>query len=241
MTTELNIIRHMSVFDPSEHNYPIHIIGCGATGSHVFANLVNLGCQQIHCYDFDKVESHNLPNQIYTAEDIGRPKVNGCARYYERKVGSPPPATMQFHNRKVNLSSYFRGHFGGVVFLLTDTMESRRTIFEHMLQQHDYNCRDNQTFLVIETRMASTHGAIYSLNPFDSEQADWWLSTLVDDNDPDAIELSPCGTTLSVGTTASTIANLATMQMVNYFVDPLAASKSINIYLKPTILMAEAA
>ena len=46
-------------------NTPIHIIGCGATGSWVALMLAKMGISNITCWDFDKVEEHNLPNQFF--------------------------------------------------------------------------------------------------------------------------------------------------------------------------------
>lgn len=238
--TELNISRHESVFNPSKYPYPINIVGVGATGSHVFANLVALGCTNIHVWDFDHVESHNLANQIYLAEDIGTPKVEACRAYYERKIGSPPPPSMTFNNHRVGANN--PDAMTGVLFLLTDSMESRLEIHDHCVYT-DLDTTLPKTFLIIETRMASTHGAVNVINPYDPSQLLHWIKGMeaIDDNDPDTVELSPCGTTLSVGATASTIANYATWQMVNFFIDPLAVSKSIEIFLKPTLTIAEAA
>jgi len=240
----INTIRHDSVFNPRENNYPIHIIGCGATGSHVFASLVNLGLTKVHCYDFDNVEPHNLANQVYLQADIGKPKVSGCARYAHNKLGEVPEQ-MTFNNRRVDQQWLTRQSLTGVVFLLTDTMSSRREIFNNLVHcdgaRQPTNLIPRGPFLMIETRMASTHGAVYTINPFDKQQADWWLSTLVDDDNPDTTELSPCGTTLSVGTTASILANYAVWQMINHLIDPLAGNRKIDFFLKPTLVMAEAA
>lgn len=242
MTTELNITRHQSIFDPAEFPYPIHIVGVGATGSHVFANLVNLGCTDISVWDFDEVEAHNLANQIYLAEDIGTLKVDACRRYYERKVGAPPPNTMEFHAWKLGANR--PDVLAGVVFLLTDSMGSRLDIQKHCFYTNlDVEDTFPKTFLIIETGMASSHGYVNVINPYDDAQYQSWIAAMeaVDESDPDAVELSPCGTTISVGTTASTIANYATWQMMNFFVDKLSMSKRIELFLKPTVVISEAA
>ena len=241
--TELNISRHESVFNPSKYPYPINIVGVGATGSHVFANLVALGCTNIHVWDFDTVEAHNLANQIYLAEDIGSLKVDACRAYYERKIGSPAPDTMTFNCQRVGADN--PDQMTGVLFLLTDTIESRMEIYNHCVYAPGIRTTPNapKTFLVVETRMASTHGAVNVINPYNPEQVSKWFREMnsIDESDPDTVELSPCGTTLSVGTTASTIANYATWQMVNFFIDPHAVSKHISLFLKPTLTIAEAA
>ena len=174
----LNIMRHESVFNPPDYPYPFYIIGAGATGSRVFAALVELGIPNIHVYDYDIIEDHNLANQIYMATDIGAPKVEGCRNFVRNKLGVVPEK-MHFHYEKVTpdlISSSFG--IGGVVFILTDTMESRRKIFDALVLRRNSNyIPDNgdelgttqlisTPLLIIETRMASTHGTIFSINPF---------------------------------------------------------------------------
>jgi molybdopterin/thiamine biosynthesis adenylyltransferase len=245
MSPVINIMRHESVFDPNQHPYPIHIIGVGATGSHVFASLVGLGCKNISVYDYDVVEEHNLANQIYMGSDVGSPKVDACKRYYCNKLGISEdkiPVTMQFNNVRVTQSFVSESSFSGIVFLLTDTMTSRRLLFNALTSGHtsgefhpDRSGSTLATALIIETRMGATHGNIYTVNPYSTEQRNAWLSTLVDDENEDLIEVSPCGTALSVGPTASLIANYAVWQMMQFFVDPLALQQRVDVFFKPTL------
>lgn len=218
---DISLRRHQSIFDPSNYQHEIHIIGVGATGSRAYAALVELGCINVHCYDPDIVEDHNLANQLYTAHDVGEHKTASCAKWYEYKTGRPPPKQMRFHpvalpHEKLLLS--------GFVFLLTDTMASRREIYE--------TCIEKNPMIegVIETRMASSHGNVLTFDPRESEQAQAWLDTLIDDGDA---EVSPCGGSISVGTTASIIANIAVWQYMLMASNPIAASRKINLFLKP--------
>lgn len=222
---DITIRRHQPIFDPANHNHDIHIIGCGATGSRIFMALVELGCTNIHCYDFDVVEDHNLANQAFLTKHVGMLKVDACADLYELKTGRKPPGTMTFHN--VKLPDAKLEDMEGVVFLLTDTMSSRQEIYDHCIYGNPLiDC-------VVETRMASTHGNIFILNPQDDEMSKWWVGTLIDDGEA---ELSPCGQPMSVGTTASIIANMAVMQYMWFFADPLAGNKQTDIYLKPLLI-----
>jgi molybdopterin/thiamine biosynthesis adenylyltransferase len=250
MNEAMNIMRHESVFNPANYPYPFHVIGAGATGSRVFAALVELGITNIHVYDDDVIEDHNLCNQIYIAADINLPKVQGCANFVVRKCGlEEPPADMHFHEYRVTpaaLQNYVRG---GIVFILTDTMDSREKIFNGLVQRCantenaliSPNQLNNAPMLIIETRMGSTHGTVFSINPFNKKECDAWRNTLVDDTDPDNIELSPCGTTLSVGTTASLIANYAVWQMMQFFVDPVGMKPHVDFFFKPTLTITSSA
>ena len=246
MTEAINIMRHESIFNPAEHPYPCHIIGAGATGSRVFAALVELGVKDISVYDPDIIEDHNLANQIYMAANIGQPKVVGCEAFAKAKLGitydTRLPEGFNFYHRKVT-RSYIEGGGGitkGVVFILTDTMESRRQIFDSLIKRAKPSISSTMSYrhaplLIIETRMGSTHGSIFTINPFDVAACEAWRNTLIDDTDEDNIELSPCGTTLSVGTTASLIANYAVWQMMQFFVDPVGLQPQIDLFFKPTL------
>lgn len=238
MTESINIMRHESIFNPKDYDFPIHIIGAGATGSRVFAALVELGVKNISVYDDDVVEDHNLANQIYGVDDINEPKVIGCYNFTLHKLGIVPKE-MIFANRRVT-DGYVRngGVAGGIVFLLTDTMASRREIVAGLHRRCiTPSGAESAPLLIIETRMASTHGSVFTLNLFDEEQYKQWRSTLVDDDNEDLIELSPCGTALSVGTTASLIANYAVWQMMQFFIDPVGLQPRVDLFFKPTLTM----
>ena len=250
----IDITRHQSVFTPSEHDYPIHIIGAGATGSRIFASLIDLGVTNIKVYDFDVVESHNLANQIYTAADVNAMKVDACRNYAANKLGVEPhalPTEMEFVADKITGASIRAGmhiRSGGVVFILTDTMQSRKALFKALIAPHEAGVAGpgrsqsaDVPFLIIETRMGSTHGNVFTINPYDFEQRAAWLNTLVDDTDEDNIELSPCGTTLSVGPTASLIANYAVWQMMQFFTDPLSVQPQVDLFFKPTLTITSSA
>ena len=53
MSNPIVTTRHDSIFN-ARRALPVTIVGAGATGSRVFASLVELGCSQIQVIDFDK-------------------------------------------------------------------------------------------------------------------------------------------------------------------------------------------
>lgn len=223
--TALSTTRHMPIFDHTKHTDRVHIIGAGATGSRVFAALVELGITNISVYDFDNVEAHNLANQVYNYMDIGQTKVSALRNWYIAKTGFAPPSKMEFHGARVGV------HFpakplDGFVFLLTDTVESRKQIFDIYL--HAEQC--GQIKRVIETRMAALHGTIMHFDPNDADQAQRWLKSLPNEK---TTEVSACGSPISVGTTASIIANLAVQQYMWLCENPAGADSRINVQLRP--------
>lgn len=221
---ELSIRRHQPIYDPSNYPHDIHIIGCGATGSRIYMALVELGCTRIHCYDFDTVEPHNLANQAFLHEHIGKLKVDGCRDLYEKKIGNAPPASMHYHNVKVDKDTIKRTDLEGTVFLLVDSIQGRRDIYNDLLKDNVFVDH------VIETRMASTHGNVFSFEPSNTEDADKWYASLPTN---ETVELSACGQPISVGTTASVIANLAVWRYILLHSNPAGADKRLDIYLKP--------
>ena len=222
----ISISRHQMIFDPIKNNPQINIIGAGATGSRLWLALVELGLTNITVYDFDVVEGHNIANQIYLSSDIGMPKVAALKKYYQLKTGKPTPDTMHFIAEKVSSETHDKTTLKGVVFLLTDTMKSRADIFDNLIV-------DSETFLMVETRMASSYGDVYVVNPFDERETKAWRDTLVNDEDA---EVSPCGASISVGPTASIIANLAVWQTIHALTNKDALDKVTNIHLKPLVL-----
>lgn len=224
---DIVIRRHQSIFDPSAHRLPIHLIGCGATGSRIFTSLVELGCTNLHCYDFDVIEAHNLSNQAYLHAQIGKSKVSALAELYELKTGVPPPNTMTFN--EVHVGDDEPSVFGGIVFLLVDSIAARKEIADTKLKNNP------RITHVIETRMASTHGNVFHFDPNNAGEYALWYKKLPNDENT---ELSPCGSPISVGPTASIIANLAIWRFINLLTNPEAADSTLAIYMKPTMLEA---
>jgi molybdopterin/thiamine biosynthesis adenylyltransferase len=228
--TALVPTRHLSVINP--YNYSdrtVSIIGLGATGSRVFASLVELGLPNLCLFDPDKVEAHNLANQIFLSSHINMFKTDACLDWYHHKTGVlPDPDKLQAFNSYVTTDSINNDDKSplDIVFLLTDTMASRREIVDALRKKGETN-------IIIETRMASSYGNIFVFNPNDNKEYKWWKSTLIDDGEA---EVSPCGTSISVGPTANIIANLAVWQMICYLVDPSCINKQTNLFLKPLVL-----
>lgn len=223
----LDVSRHTPLIKPWEHDEKITLIGAGATGSRIFMALIELGFTNIDVIDFDQVELHNLANQAFVNEDIGKLKVTALRDRYIAKTGDQPPSTMRFIAGRMPIDNH---ELTGTVFLLTDTMASRREIFDSCLKDNYLVTR------VIETRMASTYGNVFTFTPANDIQAEKWINTLISD---DVAELSPCGTSISVGITASLIANYAVMNMVNAMTNPEAACERIDLFFRPYITVTQ--
>jgi molybdopterin/thiamine biosynthesis adenylyltransferase len=200
----LSTIRHDSIFQRNKA-LPATIIGVGATGSRVFASLVELGAKDLTLIDPDVVEPHNLANQIFSVSDLGQYKTQACLNWGRWKLGTSFD-TSTIKTITARAPSPAVEPLTGVVFLLTDTMSSRHDIGKWMCQQYGVQ-------RVIETRMASSYGDVYAFDPLDYGATEAWFKTLTDDA---IAETSACGSGISVGPTASVLANLAVWEYIKF-------------------------
>ena len=121
----MDLSRHITVFNPASVKNDIHIIGVGATGSFVAMELARMGCPVINIYDFDDVEQHNIPNQYYDVNDIGKDKV--VALEAKLKLINPD-ITVNISTEKVTAEDMSK--MSGYVFLLVDSMKVRKELWE---------------------------------------------------------------------------------------------------------------
>jgi hypothetical protein len=194
--------RHRSIFSPDKFGgRRVDVVGVGATGSRIALSLAKLGVQNLHVWDHDKVEEHNIANQLYRISDAGHYKVTALAQLIHGQTGD----TIHTHKEAVTGST----RLGEAVFLLTDTMSSRREIFAGAM------AGKFSVKLMIETRMGVDDGRIYAVQPWNPIQARRWLHTLYDDDDA-TVEASACGTSVTIGPTADLIAGFAVWQFIKW-------------------------
>jgi len=53
------------LFNPNENNLKVFIYGAGSIGSHLAVGLAKIGIKDITVYDYDVVETENIPAQFY--------------------------------------------------------------------------------------------------------------------------------------------------------------------------------
>jgi len=205
----MDFIRQISLLDPKQiKNKSITLIGAGATGSYIAFILAQLGWGNtphgqgsLKVFDGDKVEGHNLANQIYEPSHIGKPKVEALKEIILRKCGFE----IEVHNEYITDQQNVRSTY---VFLLTDTMKSREEIFDKCLKF------SFDTDLVIETRMGLRDGRVYAFNPHDGDHVEEWKKSLYSDDEADS---SACGASASIITTVTFLASMASGRVVQHF------------------------
>ena len=192
-------LRHFTVFDPHEFKYRVDVIGCGAIGSHVVTSLAKLGVANLHYWDDDIVESHNIANQAFHPSQIGQNKALALSKIWggNEHVGCFEPSGEE-----------------EIIFLCVDSMETRKEIMDSSVR-----LRVNVK-LAIETRMGLWAGRIYSLDPTNMDRMDLWYKKWYPD-EKSFEEVTDTGTACQVGQTlgpvASTIANVAVVQMLRWW------------------------
>ena len=208
----MDYLRQIEILNPEEiKDKEIVLVGSGATGSYVALMLAQLGWGdslrgqgKLRVFDGDVIEEHNLCNQAFEISQIGKPKVEALKELIMRKCGFE----IEIHNEMVDENTDSRLVRGKYVFLLTDTMSSRKEIFEKHLK-FSFN-----TDLIIETRMGLRDGRVDAFSPSNLEHRDEWVNTLYSDKEA---EVSRCGASASIITTVQFLASLATQRVVHHF------------------------
>ena len=203
--------RSMDLVNPYKIKNNFLVIGCGAVGGEVASQLVNLGVanecndSRLELYDGDSVKEHNLPNQPYFQKSIGSNKANALFDILKSKGDSITSVSAFPYNldkEKVDVKE------NTVCFLLTDSMESRKEIFERVIKNN------LNLDLMIETRMGLRHGMVYAIDPKSLNEIKLWEDTLFSDEEDG--DVTACGTSRTCGTTAKLISTLAVGMWVEY-------------------------
>lgn len=104
-------------------NTSVCVIGAGAIGSHVAEVLCKMGIRKIRVIDYDTIEAHNLPNQGYYLDDLGKLKVEALAERLKRGTGAEVVADASKLERITRFQE-------DVMIAAVDSMDVRRLIFD---------------------------------------------------------------------------------------------------------------
>lgn len=198
----IDATRHNSIFDPATWGSKrVDVIGAGATGSKIAMSLAKLGVTNLHVWDHDVVEEHNIANQAYTLADIGRPKVEALSDLIQAATGTLITQHGKFTERHAR-------NLGEVVFAMVDSMSGRKAIFDAARYSPFIK-------LVVDSRMASDYGTLLTYSSIDFESTTRYEATLFSDDDAH-VETSACGTSITVGPTGDIINGYAVWAFINH-------------------------
>lgn len=120
----MDLSKSYEFFQPEKDDARIHIVGCGSVGSTVAENLARCGVTNMTLWDFDTVEAHNLANQMFRQQDIGKPKV-------EALLDMLKDINPEIEDGIELKPEGWRGKLmSGYVFLCVDNIDLRREIVE---------------------------------------------------------------------------------------------------------------
>lgn len=200
----IDLKKSLEYFSPSDlGSSRCHIIGCGSVGGNIAVNLARLGVTKMVLYDFDRVESHNIANQVFRQKDIGEYKIDALAEI------------LNDINLDMNLKLVYDGWTGqklsGYVFVAPDSIDVRRQI----VTENQYNTGIKAMF-DFRTRLEDAQ----------TFAADWQVPADIDnffasmdfthEEATAATPVSACGTTLGVGSIPRLIADIGVNNWLNF-------------------------
>lgn len=201
----MNLNKSYEFFQPEKAKSRIHIIGCGSVGSTIAELLARYGCTNITLYDFDKVEPHNLVNQMFTFDQIGKPKVDAVKELMTRINPDCERAVKTFPE------GYQNQKLAGYVFLCVDNIDLRREIVEK--NQHNGFVDSMYDF---RTRLEDAQH--YAADWKEPQQVKSFLNSMQFSHEEAEKEtpVSACHVTLAVPTTVRMICEIGVNNFVNH-------------------------
>ena len=201
----MDLSKSYEFLQPEKVRGRIHIIGCGAIGSTVGELLAKAGFEKITLWDFDKVESHNIANQMYTSDDIGMPKVDALAR---RMLAINPDLK---RGLKLEQNGWDGQPLSGYVFLCVDNIDLRRRIAEEN--------RDNTSVkAMFDFRMRLTDAQHFAADWEDRRMVEAFLKSMGFTQEEGKAEtpVSACNIELSFASTVFTVVAAGISNFVNF-------------------------
>ena len=148
----MDYTRQIDIFNPEQFkDIKIGVIGVGSVGSFIVLTLAKMGFTNITVWDDDVVEEHNLPNQFYPLNSIGRPKVSALRDVVKQMSGIEVNARQQTYGE----GSYMILQDNFILISAVDSIESRREIWKGI---NLVNCK-----LYIDSRMGGEYIRIFTV------------------------------------------------------------------------------
>lgn len=201
----MDLSKSYEFFQPEKDDARIHIVGCGSVGSTIAENLARCGVTKMTLWDFDKVESHNIVNQMFTQNDVGKLKVDALKNIL-MDINPEIANTVE-----VKPEGWQGKLMSGYIFLCVDSIELRREIVEkHMDSPFVKAVFDFRTLL---------EGAQHYAAPWNDYKLKKTLLDSMQFSHEEAAEETPvsaCGVTLGVATTVRLICALGVNNYINF-------------------------
>ena len=201
----MDLSKSYDFFQPEKDTARIHIVGCGSVGSTLAENLARCGVTKMTLWDFDTVEAHNIVNQMFRQQDVGKTKVEALK---DILMDINPEIKDDVELKPKGWEGKL---MSGYIFLCVDNIELRRTIVEkHMDSPYVKAVFDFRTLL----ESAQHYAADWS----DYKMKQDLLKSMQFSHEEAAEEtpVSACGVTLGVATTVRLICALGVNNYINF-------------------------
>jgi hypothetical protein len=193
----VDLYRQQDLIEPDQLDTPNTVVGCGGIGSFVVLALAKMGCRLLTVYDDDRVEPHNIPNQVYRLADVGRLKVEALADLVREVAGVSLGARAERVRDQ---------RLGGLVVTAVDTMTARRQLWLQGIRHRA------GVPLYIDARMGAEVARILTVRPADPDDIRRYEASL--HGDEEAVIL-PC-TAQAIVYTAFSVAALVAGQIKKF-------------------------
>lgn len=173
----IDYTRQRDWLDPTKlsvANAQVWMIGVGGIGTPTALLLAKMGLPRINLVDFDEVERHNLPNQLFPLDSVGQLKTRS-ARSMLRSLS---PSEINAYEGKVTEDGMEGDmpRLGGIVISALDSMEARVNLWKQVK-------RNIGVKLFLDARLGGENIVVHAINPMNSEDIARYEETLYTDED----------------------------------------------------------
>lgn len=211
----IDYTKQSDLIDVLRFDKPIHILGVGALGSWIAFFLLKMGFKNIHIYDYDNIEEHNLPNQMFMENQIGKSKLDAIEEIY-KNFFIDEDLRITKHYGKLNADSNL---LKGIVFCAVDSMKSRKELFERFCKY------STKITLWIEGRLSLYGAYVYTVPNSSQEFYKFYENTFYEDTEA---EVSACGISQTALPAAVNAASIMIMNMIEFTKDPSSPYNAIE-------------
>lgn len=201
----MDLSKSYEYFKPEQDNARLHIVGCGSVGSTLAENLARCGLKNFTLWDFDRVEQHNIVNQMFRRQDVGRLKVEALKDMLV-EINEDCAESIQ-----LKPAGWQGKMMSGYIFLCVDNIEIRRKIVEQHMDSTDVKAiYDFRTGLEIAQHFAADWT--------DGEMREALLASMQFSHDEAKAEepVTACGITLGLCPTVRIICAYGTANHINF-------------------------
>jgi len=154
--------RQLDILNPNEtRDKEVAIIGAGGIGSPLALLLAKIGFTKLTVFDFDTIEEHNIPNQLFRLDDIGKHKTEALKEIIKDFTGAEVET----------VNNEWKGELKPIMIVATDNMTSRQAVYNKVKDSQEVE-------LLIDARMGAELIRIYAIEPLNPMACEFYEKML---------------------------------------------------------------